>query len=673
MNIWLISGLVAVLLIAVGMYLFMLYRCMIRIGEDEVGLIYKKHSFNLLRRSLTTGQLIARFGEAGWQARTLAPGPHYGYWHWLYEICKVPVTVIPPGQIGLVVAKDGMPLSPGQLLGQSVPCHDFQDGQMFLLEGGQRGKQLNVLATGVYRINTELFDVITAMNAHENGLKPEDLHVYTIDKGMIGVVTTLGGAPLPAGEIAGPLVTGHDNFQDLQKFIDARGCRGLQEEYLAAGAYRLNPWFIKVREIPLTNIPAGTVGVVISHVGKRTENQGSITDILVEPGYRGILKTPLYPGRHPINADVVDVAIVPTNPIALDWSAKKPESADRYDAKLQPLRLRSKDGFSFKIEVTQVIRIDAQNAPKMIASIGVPETDEANLNVGTIIQGTKRYSSIRSLITKVLEPTIGNYFRNSAQDATALDFHAQRIDRQVDAIRSIDKALEAHGVQAVDTLINEIDLPSEIAILLTDSAVAKQGRDTLKAQIAMEQERQDLERTKANFEIEIAQKRADARGHDTRAEAEAIQQELMARVEALNAEVIAVGGPEFYARVQEAARLADIQLPQFMGGDGAGGFMQLLMARMVGMDPTQLQLTTEQQPEFTVKQIDTFVDALGDYVQEGGGEKIRDAMLGHPRNRGQIDVIEMSAEDQPRLASATSRDRENRSVVAGRRSIVADS
>ena len=432
------------------------------IGEEEVGIVYKKYSLNLFRRKSSTGQLISRGGEAGWQARTLGPGPHYGYWKWLYEIRRVPLTIVPAGQIGLVVAKDGEPLAPGQLLGGSVECTDFQNGERFLKQGGQRGKQLNILATGFYRINTELFDIITADIAQEKDLEPQDLAVYTVEEGKIGVVTTQGGSSLPAGEIAGPTVYGHENFQDLQKFIDSGGCRGLQEEYLASGSYRLNPWFIKVRQIPLTNIPAGTVGVVISHVGDFSGSDTHDGLSLVDKGCKGIWKTPLYPGRHPINSEVMDLVIVPTNPIALDWS-KERRSDDDYDSNLRPLQLRSKDGFLFDIEVTQVIRVDTRDAPRMIASIGVQKTDEANLSIHTAKDAKEqKYSSIKSLVTKVLEPTIGNYFRNSAQGYNALDFHDARIDRQLDAKDYIDGALRGHGVRSVDTLINQIGLPSEL-------------------------------------------------------------------------------------------------------------------------------------------------------------------------------------------------------------------
>src|SRR2546426_12836761 len=73
------------------------------IRERQVGIVVKKFG----ARSLAPGQLIALAGESGYQADTLPPGLHFGYWRWQYRIIKVPVTVVPQGEIALVVAAAG--------------------------------------------------------------------------------------------------------------------------------------------------------------------------------------------------------------------------------------------------------------------------------------------------------------------------------------------------------------------------------------------------------------------------------------------------------------------------------------------------------------------------------------------------------------------------------------
>src|SRR5438105_13085410 len=57
------------------------------IQARQVGIVIKKFS----TRSLPAGRLIALDGEAGYQADTLPPGLHFGYWRWQYRLIKAPV------------------------------------------------------------------------------------------------------------------------------------------------------------------------------------------------------------------------------------------------------------------------------------------------------------------------------------------------------------------------------------------------------------------------------------------------------------------------------------------------------------------------------------------------------------------------------------------------------
>src|SRR5262249_10250287 len=99
------------------------------IRERQVGVVVKKFA----GRSLPPGRLIALDGEAGYQAETLAPGLHFGYWPWQYRVLKVPVVMVPQGEIALVVAADGAPIPPERILGQVVESDNFQDARKFLV------------------------------------------------------------------------------------------------------------------------------------------------------------------------------------------------------------------------------------------------------------------------------------------------------------------------------------------------------------------------------------------------------------------------------------------------------------------------------------------------------------------------------------------------------------
>jgi uncharacterized membrane protein YqiK len=86
------------------------------ISERQVGVVVKRFSF----KNLPPGRQVALNGEAGYQADTLAPGLHFGYWLWQFMVHKVPVTIIPQGEIGLIVAADGSPTPPHRILGKVV-------------------------------------------------------------------------------------------------------------------------------------------------------------------------------------------------------------------------------------------------------------------------------------------------------------------------------------------------------------------------------------------------------------------------------------------------------------------------------------------------------------------------------------------------------------------------
>jgi uncharacterized membrane protein YqiK len=259
---------VIIVLIAVLFVLPSITLGLVIIGERQVGIVVKRFSRD--GRKLAPGRLVALNGEAGLQADTLAPGWHFGYWSWMYNIIKVPVTVIPQGEIGLVVAAAGEAVPAERILGKVVECDKFQDTRKFLLNGGEKGRQLGILTSGTYRINTAVFTVIMTANANQHDMNPNDLHVYSVEPDMVGVVTTLDGAPIPEGEIAGLYLPGHDNFQNAEAFMQAGGQRGLQEQVLLSGSWNLNPWFVHVEQVPMTEIPIGYVGVVISFIGKNT-------------------------------------------------------------------------------------------------------------------------------------------------------------------------------------------------------------------------------------------------------------------------------------------------------------------------------------------------------------------------------------------------------------------
>jgi len=588
----LIAGGAALLLLAVVIWLGTR-----SIREDESGLVIKRFG-----PALASGRIIARDGEAGYQARMLSPGWHFGLWRWRYKVIRVPLVVVQPGEIALVVAADGAAIPSERVLARAVACDNFQDAEAFLRGGGERGRQIALLTAGSYRINPALFEIVMPANAKQHAVAPADLRVYQVSPDRVGIVTMLDGHPIPAGDLAGPSVGGHESFQRGQAYIEAGGCRGLQEEVLMSGSWNLNPWLVQVEQVALTEIPIGYVGVVVSYVGREHLDVSGDTFThgdLVERGRKGVWVEPLLPGKHPINTRVMKVELVPTTNIVLNWAQRT--EAHHYDERLSSILVRSKDGFSFSLDVSQIIHIGMKNAPRVISRVG----------------------SMQNLVDHVLQPTVGNYFRNSAQEVTVLDFLWARSERQREAFQNIRKAIEAYDVECIDTLIGDIAPPAELMKTQTDRKIAAELERTYDAQREAEIKRQTLERETAvaNLQrdvvqseqmVRISQQNALATAEAARGEANATRLRAEGQAEAVRmagegeaSAVRAVGAAKAEAYRQGIAAVgADgytaMQLASILGennvklvpdvavsGDGAGGLANVMIARLIASGTTK--------------------------------------------------------------------------------------
>ncbi|MCD2421303.1 flotillin family protein [Niabella pedocola] len=481
--------------IFVALFVLLFYKFILRVffgmvivPENKIGLVTKKFVLFGAHKGLPDGRIIATKGEAGFQAKTLAPGLYWGMWPWQYGVQMQAFTIIPEGQIGLILANDGIEIPTGAILARRVESDNFQDADKFLNNGGQKGRQTAYITAGTYRINTFAFTVTIA-------------NMVIIEENMVGIVTTLDGLPIESGQIAGRQIQGHNNFQDIDTFLKNGGNRGLQPSIILAGSYNINPWAVQIEEIQMTDVPIGYVGVVISYIGEEGKDltgehfkHGNI----VSKGQRGVWMEAYGPGKYPINKYTMKVEPVPTTNLVLNWANARNES-HQLDKNLSTITVRSKDGFPFNLDVSQIIHIPATEAPKVIA----------------------RFGSMSNLVSQVLEPTIGNYFRNSAQDSDVISFLITRKERQQSAKEHIKTVLDDYNVNAVDTLIGDILPPEALMKTLTDRKIAEEEQKTYQIQKMAQEQRQGVEKetaiadmqkeiVKAQQSVEIAQRAADA-------------------------------------------------------------------------------------------------------------------------------------------------------------------
>ena len=217
--------------------------------------------------------------------------------------------------------------------------------------------------------------------------------------------------------------------------------------------------------------------------------------------------------------------------------------------------MRSKDGFAFTLDVAQIIHVGALDAPKVISRVG----------------------SMQNLVDHVLQPIVGNYFRNSAQGYTVLDFLSARSGRQTEAAEHIRKTIGAYDVQAIDTLIGDINPPAELMTTQTDRKIAEEERQTYEVQRAAQEQRQQLVRQTALADIQqqvvgaeqgvsIAELKANATVKQAAGDAESTRLRALGEAEAIRA----TGGAK-----AEAYRLGVESL-------GAQGYTVMQLMQIVG-------------------------------------------------------------------------------------------
>ena len=585
--------------IFLALYRVWLWLCGVRIvPDDSVGIVTKRFVLFGRHRRLPDGRIIAQNGEAGFQADTLSPGLHLGLWPWQYTIELVKFLTVPVGKVGAVEACDGGPLVSGRIVARRVDCDSFQDARAFLANGGERGPQMALIPPGTYRINSLLFKVSI-------------VDAVTVPPGRIGVVEARDGKPLAGGRVIAREVA-CDSFQDGQAFMDRGGergpqmaviaagtyrinpflfavsladvvdvpddkvgvvmtAKGLQEQVLLAGRYFINPRFATVELASMVEVPIANVGVVIAFVGKEgTDVTGDSFrhGNLVSKGEKGVWVTPLDPGKYPLNPHTHKVSCVPTANVVLNWATGKTE-AHKLDANLSTITVRSADGFRFNLDVSQIIHIPRNDAPKVIA----------------------RFGGMSALVTQVLEPTIGNYFRNAAQGSDIIDFLNNRSARQTEAREAIAAALAEYNVGAVDTLIGDIVPPEQLMKTLTDRKIAEQERVTYETQRQAEIVRQELEQATAlaatqakvvdaerqvaiaEFNARATVKSAEGEGQAKKINAEADANVLRAVGEAQAAKTRAVGAAEaevirLKIESMEAGNYAVVQVAESLSKSG---------------------------------------------------------------------------------------------------------
>lgn len=329
--------------------------------------------------------------------------------------------------------------------------------------------------------------------------------------------------------------------------------RGPVAEILLPGRHNINPFCFEVQKFPVLVIPEGRTGVVTLLSGTDPLSKNTYT---VEPGEKGVQRMTLAPGRQYYNPYLKQIEIV-------DMRSHKYDMLED-DAIYFP----SSDSFAIRIEGTIEWAILADQ----------------------VAQVTVAYGDEEDILNKIILPNARSIGRIQGSKHKARDFisGATRAKMQEDLFRELSDECVKQGIRIRAALIRDIQLPEEMALLISQREQADQEieRSTnqmeeakAEARLVEQQERQDQNRaigearlevvtvtkdaeqrkivvvTQANRELEVAkltlqaaEKEAAALRTRGKAMADVILFEYQARAEPLQAAVEAFGDGYTYAQ-----------------------------------------------------------------------------------------------------------------------------
>lgn len=441
------------------------------VDENEVGIVHKQ----FFGKPLPTGQIIARDGEMGPQAEILGPGWHFGYYPFVYSVRVDRVITVPSGQVGFVTARDGQPLPENEMFAPGwTSAQDMLNPVTFFAKGGRRGPQTTILTPGTYRYNTALHEVTA---------------------------------------------------------------------------------------IPALQVAAGTVAVIKSNSGLRWMPADGKVDLvngvpLVPRDHIGVWAEALTPGGYYLNTHAYVPTIVKTTQRTYTYQAASfpqsprpaaPVAAARAMAKAAPsaagaaagsgsndwsVSVRSKDGFSFPVDVRVACAVEAKNAPYLVALLGNPDS---------VVQDEQEDEQLEVLEARIILPAVRAIFRNVAETMNALEFVNRRSEIEALATQRITAELARYRVTCDGVYVGNIHLDAspagqQLIATQTEREVAvnqqklydqqKQAEES-RARFVRAQEEAEQQRQLAAAEYKVRVEGENAKSQVARAKGEAESQVII--------------------------------------------------------------------------------------------------------------------------------------------------
>ena len=380
-------------------------------------------------RDLEPGQILAKPDQKGIREAPLAEG-RYFLNPVIYDWEIVKAVKIPAGKLGVVTAKEGRDLPPGE----------------FLAGDGEKGIWRKVLGPGTYRMNPHGYD-ITITDA------------ISIPIGYVGVMTSLSGGKAPEGMFAGP------------------NQKGVREDILQPGLYYVNPNEFK---IDVLEIGVNQVSLIGKEGGQvLTKGQMETQNTAMEELQSNVLSQQKQRRQDYLAANAP--------PQMAPQAAKKlaPGKASQQNAQTlnrsdtsaamglkQFVEFPSKDGFQIQLDMT----VEFELPPTKIAQIFL------------------KYGDLPAVVDKIIMPQILSVSRLKGSSYRAQDLIAGegREKFQTELKETLAKVLLEREIIVHNSLIRHVEVPQDIMDPIQQASLAIEQDLTNKAKQEMAKKQAEL-------------------------------------------------------------------------------------------------------------------------------------------------------------------------------------
>jgi regulator of protease activity HflC (stomatin/prohibitin superfamily) len=461
----------------------------------------------------------------------------------LIAIIASSVVKIDGDEVGIVEKK---------LFGGNLP-----EGKVLALNG-ENGVQAQILAPG-WHVKWKWQYNVTQIKMIE------------IKEGFVGLIQTADGRSLPAGTIYAPEWKEPEKMLHAEYFLgQGKGYKGPQLSVLSPGRYRVNTKLFTITAAPITNVTVGTVVVIKSNVGEAVESE----DRLVEVGQKGIWTKPLTEGKYRLHTKAYEATPISIRQVKVSYTAKEEPGEGGYQP-MQPITVRSKDGFTFPVDVRLTYEIHSEDAPRVVATIG----DDA------------------LVLTKLVTPAVRAIFRNNAEKVKAIEYVQNRSKQEAQSTSMLKDELAKYGVTVLAVRIGDVGDEKSLGLLLktqTDREIALQEQATFEEQQRAAEKQKELTKTQqeaeeekrlatAMYSVKVAEQDKQIRIIGAQAEAEQIRITAEAKALAYN-KISEVIGPENASLIEIMKLVESGQIritPEVMVGGAGAGMTDALMGTVL--------------------------------------------------------------------------------------------